>query len=96
MRPEYNIAHYRPFDQEKLISRFGRKKRTQQAVGQANRISRISNTGQHSTEKKVSKAKTTKPDSMSVSDLAPFVAAVIEDGIIAEMQRKNKELESKI
>ena len=33
---------------------------------------------------------------MSVSDLAPFVAAVIEDGIIAEMQRKNKELESKI
>ena len=69
----------------------------QQAVGQANRISRIYQIqGQHSTEKKVSKGKTTKPDSMSVSDLAPFVAAVIEDGIIAEMQRKNKELESKI
>lgn len=33
---------------------------------------------------------------MSASDLAPFVAAVIEDGIVAELQRKNKELESKI
>ena len=44
----------------------------------------------------MSKGKTTKPDSMSASDLAPFVAAVIEDGIIAEMQRKNKEQKRKI
>ena len=33
---------------------------------------------------------------MSESDLAPFVAAVIEDGIVAEMQHKIEELESKI
>ena len=33
---------------------------------------------------------------MSASDLAPFVAAVIEDGIVAEMQHKIEELESKI
>ena len=33
---------------------------------------------------------------MSASDLAPFVAAVIEDGIAAEMQRKIDELEHKI
>ena len=32
---------------------------------------------------------------MSASDLAPFVAAVIEDGIAAEMQQ-NEELEHKI
>ena len=33
---------------------------------------------------------------MSASDLAPFVAAVIEDGIAAEMQRKNQEQKRKI
>ena len=33
---------------------------------------------------------------MSASDLAPFVAAVIEDGIVAEMKKKIEELESKI
>ena len=33
---------------------------------------------------------------MSASDLAPFVAAVIEDGIVAEMKNKIEELESKI
>ena len=33
---------------------------------------------------------------MSASDLAPFVAAVIEDGIVAELQRKNEELNHKI
>ena len=37
-----------------------------------------------------------KPIAMSASDLAPFVAAVIEDGIAAEMQRKIDELEHKI
>ena len=33
---------------------------------------------------------------MSASDLAPFVAAVIEDGIAAELQRKNEEQKRKI
>ena len=33
---------------------------------------------------------------MSASDLAPFVAAFIEDEIAAEMQGKNEELEHKI
>ena len=33
---------------------------------------------------------------MSASDLAPFVAAVIEDGIVAELQHKIEDLESKI
>ena len=33
---------------------------------------------------------------MSASDLAPFVAAVIEDGIAAELQRKNAEQKRKI
>ena len=91
----YNIAHYRPF-YLKAIWRFDFFKKNK-PWRQANRISRIYQIqGQHSTEKKVSKGKRTKTDSMSASDLAPFVAAVIEDGIIAEMQRKNKELESKI
>ena len=33
---------------------------------------------------------------MSASDLAPFVAAVIEDGIVAEMKHKIEELESTV
>ena len=34
--------------------------------------------------------------SMSASDLAPFVAAVIEDGIATELQRQNAELQQEI
>ena len=30
------------------------------------------------------------------SDLAPFVAAVLEDGIVAELQQKIAQLESKL
>ena len=33
---------------------------------------------------------------MSASELAPFVAAIIDDGIAPELQRKNKELKRKI
>ena len=47
------------------------------------------------TEQKI-ETTTTNIDTMSASDLAPFVAAVIEDGIVAEMQRKNEALKQKI
>ena len=47
------------------------------------------------TEQKI-ETTTTNIDTMSASELAPFVAAVIEDGIVAEMQRKNEALNHKI
>ena len=53
-------------------------------------------TGPHRKRKCRKEGQQRNPDTMSASDLAPFVAAVIEDGIVADMQRKIKELESKI
>ena len=50
---------------------------------------------QHRTES-VERDNNKNSTSMSASDLAPFVAAVIEDGIVAEMKNKIEELKHKI